>query len=197
MKNITTQIAYFFLTLTLLLLFHSCKKEKKTATNPFPPNTEIGSNTFIFRVNGGEIINSQVGYLSVKPRIYIFYNHNDPYFKGNHRLELSGGKLFLGVNKFINFTITNLPSKGKYQLTDVDNSAFYEDENPSELYYYTDASHIGELDITKLDTTSHIISGTFLFKAKRWCLSGSCNEVITVDGQFDVQYNPNNSLNYY
>jgi len=181
--------------LLLLVTFYQCEKDEQVSK--FPQNTEVGANTFCFRVNGGEIINSEVGYIPSNPRIHIFYNHNDPYFNGKHRFELMGGKNIFEINKYVTFFVTDMPSKGEYQLTEFDNEASYENVNPNELYYKTDTNNNGVLNITKLDTTSHIISGKFKFKAKRWCLSGNCNEVINIEGQFDIEYIPNRGINYY
>lgn len=171
---------------SFFILF-SCKKEG--ITNPLPPNTETGQNTFIFRINGGEIINSKVGYLSTSPRIHVFYNHDDPYFNGEHHFEIDGGRLFLEDNKFVSLAIKDMVSKGVYNLSNYGNSVTYKDKNT----LYLNANNTGELDITKLDTINYIISGTFKFDAK----NSENDNIITVDGQFDVKYKPNEGVNYY
>jgi len=189
-----TVIIGFVVLLAYPLIF-SCNKETEIIT-PFPPNTETGANTFMFRVNGGEIINSQVGYFAAKPRISIYYSQIEPVY-GSYFFDITSGILFLADNKFISITVKEMPTIGKYDLSSGNSGASYDDENPTELHYYTDVNNTGELNITKLDTINHIISGTFTFKARQWCLNGNCNGVVTIDGQFDVTYKPNNRVNYY
>ncbi|MBI9068382.1 MAG: hypothetical protein JEZ09_13895 [Salinivirgaceae bacterium] len=180
---------HLILVVFLIVFIHfSCKKEELTLT-PLPPNTEIGQNTFIFRINGGNIISSKVEYLSTSPRIHVFYNHDDPYFNGKHHFELEGGILYLEEHKFMFFSIDNMISEGVCHLSDYGSSATYLDKNT----IYLNSNNTGELDITKLDTTNHIISGSFKFDAK----NSQSEDIITVDGQFDVKYKPNEGVNYY
>lgn len=187
------------LSIVLTILIIGCKKENPESA--FPPNTENGANTFLFRINRGKVINSQVGYLPTKPRIYIFYNHKDPIY-GDYLFTITAGKLYLEENKFVTIHLHYLPKCGTYKLaqyisTKNDDYAYFDDFSSVDLSYYTDVSNTGNLNITKLDTINHIISGDFTFKARQWCLDDNCNEIITVDGQFDVKYKPGESVNYY
>jgi len=196
--SIKTFLKLFFI---LSIVITACKKEEKPIENPFQPNTEIGANTFMFKVNGGEVISSQVGYLATSPRISVYYSHIEPIY-GSYFFGLEGTKIYLEENKYIGINILSMPSIGKYKLSEYvtsgkGNYAYFYNLKPIELYYYTDVNNTGELNITKLDTTNHIISGTFTFKARQWCLSGNCNGVVAIDGQFDVTYKPNNRANYY
>lgn len=95
-----------------------------------------------------------------------------------------------------------MPAAGSYDLgvqlpMGESNYAFYRDDKPIERHYYTDSDNTGVLNINKLDTVNHIIAGKFKFRATRWLHNQESNEVITVDGQFDVKYKPNNMVNYY
>jgi len=177
----------------IVFLTTACNKDEKEK-NPFPPNTETGANIFMFRVNGGEVINSKVGYLSSKPRISVYYSHIEPVY-GSYFFNILSSRTYLEENKTIEIVVKEMPKVGKYILYG-ENSAFYEDLNPA-TFYYTNENNRGELNITKLDTINYIISGTFKFQAEQWCLSGDCSTIITVEGQFDVKYKPNNRVNYY
>lgn len=54
-------------------------------------------------------------------------------------------------------------------------------------YYKTSSNNIGVFNITKIDTNSKILSGTFTFKAIN---ESDPNNVINItDGRFDVTYN--------
>lgn len=189
-----------FLTTSLLLaLSYTCKKDNDGES--LPPYTEVGANTFTFRVNG-KVYEAEVGYLPVYPRIHIFYNHIDPYFHNDFRFEIEGNKIYLEDNKNVGITISKMPKIGIYKLSDygapgTGSYAYYWDDKPIELSYYTDNNHTGELIITRLDTVNHIISGRFNFKAKRYCFDRECTEIVSLDGQFDVRYKPNEGVNYY
>lgn len=186
MKN---KCLILILFVSFLILF-SCKK--KEIIEPLPPNTETGQNTFIFRVNGGEIITSKVEYLSTSPRIHIYYSHIEPTY-GSYFFGVDGGVLYLEEHKFVSIVVKSMTSIGKYLLSTENSSASYSDVKPVQLYYNTDANNTGELDITKLDTTNHIISGSFKFNAK----NSKNDDIVTIDGQFDVKYKPNEGVNYY
>lgn len=199
MKN--KRITLGLLALLVLFCAYSCNKNDEP-DNQFPPNTEVGANTFMFRVNEGEIINSQVGYLSAKPRIHVFYNHIDTFLNNNFLFQIDGHKVLLEDNINVGININYMPKTGIYALSEYapagkSNYAYYDNLSPTELHYCTDAGNSGELNITKLDTVNHIISGNFHFMASQWCLSGNCNGVVTVEGQFDVKYKPNEGVNYY
>ena len=175
----------------ILLIALTCTCEKEETENPLPTNTEIGANTFIFRVNGGEIIESEVGYLPISPRIRVFYNHVDTILNRDFHFEIRGCKIILEHNKTAAIVIKTMPVSGKYILSENDNYSFYFDHEPDVLSYYTDNNHKGELDVTKLDTVNHIISGKFKFDAKRHFNGEELEEYVTVEGQFDIRYKPN------
>ena len=83
MQKMQSKKQFLMVFLTLIILSISCEKEE--LIEPLPPNTEIGANTFIFRVNGGEIIESEVGYIPAMPRLHVFFNHVDTIY-GNYIL---------------------------------------------------------------------------------------------------------------
>jgi hypothetical protein len=181
----------------LIMLIFSCKRE--IDKNPLPPNTEIGANTFIFRVNKGEIIYPQVGFLPSGPAIEIFYNHIDPILHNDFHFEIEGRKEYLGINKYVYLRIKKMPSKGNYTLSiDNNDASFADNSNPNNLYFQTDIKNLGILEISKLDTVNHIIVGKFKFEALRYIQFGvTTDEKVIVDGQFDLKYIPNKSTRYY
>lgn len=191
--------AVTLISLLLLVLLTACKKED--TGDPFPPHTEVGENTFYFRVNG-TLYESEVGHISSFPRIRVFYNHIDTFLNNHYRFEIRGNKVILEHNKGVGIIVNSMPNKGVYSLSDRElygtgSYAFYSDVKPVEKYFYTNNDYTGELNITKLDTVNHIISGKFRFRAKGWLHNQESNQVVTVDGQFDVKYKPNIGVSYY
>jgi len=185
--------------LLLLVLLSACKKED--LGDPFPPHTEVGVNTFYFRVNG-TLYEAMVGYLPTSPRIGVYYSHIDTIFLKDYHFSISAARILGEDNKELNITIRTMPVAGSYNLgvqlpMGESNYAYYWDVKPIEKYYFTDSDNTGVLNITKLDTVNHIIAGKFKFRAKRWLHNQESNEVVTVDGQFDVKYKPNTKVNYY
>jgi len=182
----------------LITLVYTCKKDGDGES--LPPYTEIGANTFTFRVNG-KVYESEVGYFPTSPRISIVYNHIDTFLNNNCLFTIEGNKILLEDNKTVHINIHYMPNTGRYYLNEYmpmgqGNYAYYWDNKPVELSYYTDNSHTGELNITRLDTINHIIAGKFKFNAKRYCFDRECSEVVFIDGQFDVTYKPNEGVNY-
>jgi len=75
---------------------------------------------------------------------------------------------------------------GVYQLNDNKNkyAAFSDIEKQPICFYETDSVQLGTLKITKLDTTNHIIAGTFEFTV--W--TEECDTIRVTDGRFDINY---------
>ena len=199
-----TPITLIFISILLIALTCACETDdnenienNENNIEPLPPNTEVGANTFIFRVDGGEIIESEVGYIPASPRIRVFYNHVDTVLHNDYRFAISGRKELLGINKSVSIIIKTMPKAGKYTLSESNNYAKYRDYKPDDLSYYTDQNNTGELNIIKLDTSNHIISGNFKFDAKRHFNGDELEEYVTVEGQFDVRYKPNIGVSYY
>jgi len=185
--------------LAVLLFVYAISCKKIDNQDSLPTNTEVGANTFSFRVQGKEY-ESHVSWSF--PRISVAYNHIDTFFHNNYLFEIEGNRVYAEDNKHVIIGIHFMPKVGVYKLSKYEwlgkgDYATYEDDNPSSLYYGTDSIHTGELTITKLDTINFIISGRFNFKAIESCVYRICNSVITIDGQFDVTYKPNNNINYY
>ena len=175
----------------------SCKKTD--SEEPLPPYTEIGANTFSFRVQGKEY---DVHVSWSFPRISVFYNYIDTVFHKNYLFEIEGNRVFSDDNKHIIINVQSLTQIGDYKLSIYNGGgngdfATYADDGPAQSIFGTDSIHTGNLTITKLDTINHIIAGKFEFKPIQSCVYRICNSVITVDGQFDIKYKPNNNVDYY
>lgn len=180
-------------------LLNTCKKGDEK--DPFRPNTEIGANTFTFRVNG-KIYDAKVGYLPSFPKISVAYNYIDNFLDNDYLFSIEGNRVYLEDNKQIRINVHYVPKEGRYKLSEFiwmgkGDYATYTDDNPGSFYYITDKENTGEIMISKLDTVNRIIAGKFSFVAKRSCPNRTCNETIVIDGQFDVKFRPNISTNYY
>ncbi|MDD4672851.1 MAG: hypothetical protein PHI03_07935 [Bacteroidales bacterium] len=88
--------------LLLIVLLTACKKEDPG--DPFPPYTEVGANTFYFRVNG-TLYEAMVGYLPVLPRIGVYYSHIDTNFFKDYHFSISAARILGEDNKKLNITI--------------------------------------------------------------------------------------------
>ncbi len=187
---------HFFLTAFFMAICFGCSKNN--AGDPLPNYTETGANTFAFRVNG---VAYEPHISWAFPSISAFYNYTDSIWHRNYLFGIDANRVYQEENKHLTIVIHYMPCSGTYSLGNYDGSglvgnyAEYSDDQYS-AYYGTDSVHTGELTITKLDTTYHIISGKFQFKAIQSCVYRICNTVITVDGQFDIQYKPNKRVNY-
>jgi len=201
MKHIKTKIQILLFFTIVLFIITSCKKEKPD--KPLPPNTEIGANTFIFRVNGGEIIESEVvAFFPTSPRIHVFYNHLDTFQYHDYRFGISGNKEIMDEDKSIYIQVEKMPNAGKYILSEYaplgkSSYAYYKNYESETLSFFTNINNTGKVIITKLDTVNKIISGNFKFKAQRHLYNEELEEYVTIDGQFDVRYKPNEGVNYY
>lgn len=194
-----SKILITILLVAILGSAYNCKKNDNE--EPLPPYTEIGANTFSFRVQGKEY-DTKVDYLPAFPRISVVYNYVDTFLHKDYLFEIEGNRVFSGDNKHIIINVQSMTHVGDYKLSIYNgggygNFAIYEDDGPAQSLFGTDTIHTGDLTITKLDTINHIIAGKFAFKAIQSCVNRICNSVITVDGQFDIKYTPNIDLRYY
>ncbi len=67
----------------------------------------------------------------------------------------------------IDFHITQLPVAGSTYTTQAGSASFdyYAGTTSNQLHYTTDASHMGSVTITSIDTVNNMVSGTFSFEA--------------------------------
>lgn len=102
----------------------------------------------------------------------------------------STNKLMIGGNKVngksINLAVEN-PEVGEFSLnsdSESQNAAAYRDGNGGSLPYTTsvEGGGSGQMKITKMDTVTKTVSGTFFFTGVRTKLDGSGNPVLDGDG---------------
>lgn len=170
------------LNIAALLLFTTCQKDK------LPPETQEGANTFGCKVNGKAWVpNGGAGFMGAKPiegGFIALYDKN--------KIRTAG--ILLMAQKQ-NGEIINIFSNdyriGKYNLNEETNIfpfTFYPKNYgmfaySEGSYYTTKSSAIGNIVVTKSDTLSGILSGTFEFKAT---LGNSNDAVEITSGRFDI-----------
>ncbi len=88
---------------------------------------------------------------------------------GGYYMNVSGnnGDANTDATWEIDFRITQLPVAGSTYTTQAGSVSFdyYAGTSGNQLHYVTDASHNGTVTITKMDTTSNLVSGSFSFEA--------------------------------
>jgi len=176
MKNI-------LVVLVCLLFLVSCKKKVKE----LPPATQNGANTFGLKVNG-EMWTPQ-GFAGLpdndllKARllgnvlIVTAQNFSASPTETEFELKLFGvtgpGSYLMNMNT----SYPNGPASYGYhvkrRLTPLDE-------------WITSAAQTGSVTITKLDTTAHIVSGTFQFNAQN--LSDASKTISVTEGGVDIKY---------
>lgn len=176
MKKLLIIILPFF-------LFVACKKE----IEDLPPATQTGAKTFGAKVNGNFWIPQGFG----------------P-FPADNLLEA----IRLGPNFYIrarNFAsspnetefeifLKDVTGTGTYQLnttmggrSTAASYGFYLKRNISPISeWLTSSTHSGTVNISLLDTTNNIMSGTFQFDAAD--IFGTASPISVTEGRFDVKY---------
>ena len=196
-------LKYIFYT-ALFLIIATTTQCNKTNVDPdgLPPETQTGAGTFACKINGvvWKWKNPNYEFLSTKPVTSLKF---DPYYMGGY-LEISAVRYADGINEnelfglvadsllfkktktinasnyhdffnygleFINYYSTKKGCDEYITTTAVDSS----------VNYYCDA----KLNITKLDQTAHIISGTFYATIYQT----QCGDTLKItDGRFDIKY---------
>ncbi|WP_017256999.1 DUF6252 family protein [Pedobacter arcticus] len=153
----------------ILLLTASCKKDD------LPKATQEGKNIMAAKVNGKTWIQTACwSCINGGSGLRANYSNNILNIVGQGSSN-STIELLLFVDR---------PSQ--YQSNSGFNSFEFRDYNTDE-YYKTTPKTNGIVNITKIDRSKKIISGTFSFKAEN---EDDPNDIITVaDGRFDVIYN--------
>ena len=161
MKNLKILL---LLTITTIFLSAGCNKEPQA---PDP-------NSFYFRcyIDGRYYIpNNCANCMSAK-----LLKDTTLILRGNSGLETVG--IGINDNKTINTTIYNLNEVVGRQ-GDYKNSTIYDDR------FFTDVLRTGQLKITLLDKTKHIIEGSFFFKA----YNGYRDDSVSItNGVFRIKY---------
>jgi hypothetical protein len=180
----------YILTISLSLLFYSCKKHVIKPVDQLsllPAATQTGANTFGCLVNGQAFVPKNRNILE-GPDLQCNYIYTD----GGYGLTVAC------ANKYSRDTITDVVF-GTDSLAIVQGeslqfktfvagnafaSYFLVYDNGLENQYSANNTISGQLIITKLDTIKQIVSGTFYFDA----INESGSTVKVTNGRFDMLY---------
>ncbi len=168
---------------SLFILLISCKK----TVSELPPATQTGANTFGCSVNGTLWVPMGFGVVSTSPILEARF--------------MPGRDLIINARNFASsptetefeLFIKGATAEGSYSFN---TTVGYPSSNASYAYYVkrrvttlnewiTSSTYTGTITITKIDSISHFVSGTFQFQAINMY---NAPEVLTVtDGRFDVK----------
>ncbi len=172
--------ALIILVLSFLVL--SCSKSDNPASDD---NTQSGAGTMSCKIDGVAWSASIPG--SPIPSAYAYFSNQALVIIGT---QMKGTDLIV-----ITFQLTNVQGAGEYDLgAGVQNGirmatvTYTNNSTSSQESYGTDLNTQepeGEINITKLDLTNKIVSGTFYFKATSDAKPGVVKNV--TEGKFDVK----------
>lgn len=182
-----TYFTIAFLLLTLMLFASACKKNNQPEEDEFPPLTHEGKNTFGCKVNGENWVAKTSFSISGPVPLHGSYNENDGKF------VLIGTKEDQEILLLQDIIIKSdsIGGVGSFEMAIYDHHEQglkdYYDNLPCGTYLH-DSLYPGTINITFLNLSENIISGTFEMELKpHQNCSGEDNIVIT-DGRFDFKY---------
>ena len=174
------KIAWLF-AIAFTLIFASCKKENEET---LPPATQIGAGTFGCKINGKVYVpKGSSGTGAPNPKVqYDLDLNGQPYLLIN--TSRYNGDKYLG-EIFIIFKNLNSERNFSYP-SDLEVSCGSPEIVPgcATIAFDTTIKKFGNGQITRLDITNRIISGTFYFKYK----TVQCDTVFVNDGRFDIKF---------
>lgn len=175
-KN-TEQMKKDIITLMILLaILFSCKKEDPLPTE-LPPITTEGKNTFGCLING-EIYVPDIRRMSFNVAITMDFPQNPDYFFRVNTFRLVDEDDNI-QDAAVEFIIDSVSAVGAYSFSHT--TVKYEN-----IYYYSDSTYNGSVNIIKYDLNNGIISGTFSFSAI--VVDNSNSQIIQItDGRFDLK----------
>lgn len=197
---------YLFISVSLIILLFSCKKEDLSYLHKYPglPDaTQSGENTMGCLINGVPWIANieNPSFFSSLRRLQANYGENresqndyDKYFlKINcKKIAEKDEKLTNGYRISEDFDIYLRPVNkiGQYQKYDFNffkfNYSIYNDITGKSKSYIIDSTAIQKIQITKIDTINNIISGLFELKLIR--ISDNSDSLKITNGRFDANY---------
>ncbi|MGV7108178.1 hypothetical protein [Flavobacterium sp. U410] len=157
-----------------------CNKDDDSNAS-LPPATQTGAGTFACYVNGEAFIDTSGGWFN------CFYQYVD----GEYYFSISGYDENLTPISISLGTRKKTISQGEVLelLEDINGNAiggaFFKTSSTDGLSSNTDSQYTGELTITKLDFTNHIVSGTFWFDVQH-PVTGERIEIR--EGRFDTLF---------
>ena len=174
----------------------SCKKELTTADliAQLPPETQTGANTFGCLIDGKPFVPTGTGSFTYPDYPVIGgYIGSLPVSYGKTNFYISARQPYFSIDLYVR----NVDKTGIYPLK-FDTNSYPNVSYPKNYgnYTYTTATtstqecitkastYIGQVEITKADTTNGIVSGKFSFKA----INTATGKIVDItDGRFDVK----------
>ncbi|KAA3438766.1 DUF6252 family protein [Rufibacter hautae] len=154
--------------LLLSLLFWATDCELFSDAEKLPKATQHGADTMAAEVNG-EPWRSRACWGCIEGGGGLEVNHNQDYFSVRGEQPIGAEESLLEVQ------VQRLTATGRYPLKERtfkgsntlgSFATFYDGtERGNPRYYLTTSTSQGEVHVTKLDTVSRIVSGTFWFEA--------------------------------
>jgi hypothetical protein len=177
MKNL------FLITLIAIIGFSSCKKEIKT----LPDATQTGANTFGAKIDGENWGPLSAGIVPTAPILEARFSADSSVFINARNFSRSP------VETEMEIYLKHLSGPGTYQLNQA--TEIYPDHSASYAHYVkrkisvidewiTTNTATGQVQVTKIDWTNRIISGTFNFTGA--AKYGSAPITVS-EGRFDVK----------
>ncbi len=163
-------------------IFASCTKDKQSE-DQLPPATQTGAGTFGCKINGKVYVpkgSSGTG----RPNPHIQYDYD---LNGNPYLSIETFQYPTSNKTGLLIAFRNLAIIGYYPVSDSFRFDFgWPDviQNCGNSSSDINVLKWGGGNITKLDITNRIISGTFDFKVK----NTTCDTVYITNGRFDIKF---------
>lgn len=174
----------FYAHIILLLLGCSaCKTDALSPQEELPAATQEGLNTFGCLVNGEVWVPKP----SINPSIHrLTYEYHKGYFqiiaKRNFNDNGTGVRQTIAIS--IESDTVKVDKVGTYKLDNQREKYGYYSNLELSCSYKTTFEQTGTLEVPQLDTTNHIIAGTFEFTV--W--TEECDTIRVTDGRFDIKY---------
>jgi hypothetical protein len=167
-----------------LFILASCKKD----VDELPPATQTGANTFGAKLDGSLWIPRDFGIAPTAPILEARY-------AGDHSIFINARDFSSSPTETeFEIYLKNITGPGLVQLNQLTDK--YPNHTASYGLYskrkfmplndwITGPQHTGTVNVTRLDTLNHIISGTFEFSAKS--TDNTADPITVTEGRFDVK----------
>ncbi len=168
-------------TLLFTSLLSCCDKDDNDVNEVLPPATQTGVGTFACKVNGQPFIDTSGGYFNCYYQL----------IEGKYHFGIGGSdKVQSLISIVLETKKKQIFENNTYPLLkNIDGNAWagssFNPSSNSQTFATTDENYTGELTITKLDFTNHIVSGTFWYNIK----NPYTNETVEIrEGRFDTLF---------
>jgi hypothetical protein len=176
----------FLFTLAAAALLTSCEKDVEALPEP----TQTGANIFGARVDGEFWVPQKFGIAPTAPLLEARYSGNNSVFINARNFSSSPTEtefeIYLrNVKESGTGTILLNQLTGKYPQESASYGYFIKRKFMPLGEWITGPQHTGSVTITRMDTTNHIISGTFQFTAKS--MDDTAEPISVTEGRFDIK----------